>query len=68
MTDKKRRVIAAGTTPEEIAHLVPFARVLAQAQQREILALGLVTVPEGGSLSAGARPAQRLRQGLKALT
>jgi glucosyl-3-phosphoglycerate synthase len=67
MTDKKRRVIAAGTTPEEIAHLVPFARALAQAQQREILALGLVTVPEGGSLSAGARPAQRLRRGLKAL-
>ncbi len=68
MPDKKRRVVIAGTSASEIAKLIPCARILAQAQQREIFALGLVTMPESASLSAGARPAQKLRRELKALT
>ncbi len=65
MPESKRRIVVAGTTANEIANLVPFARVLAQAQQREILALGLVAVPSGQSLSTGARVAQRLRARLE---
>ena len=67
MANDKRWIIVAGTTRAEIARLLPFARVLAQARQRKILALGLVAVPEGESLSAGARPAQKLRQQLETL-
>lgn len=67
MAIEHHHVIVAGTTPAEIKHLLPFARVLAQARQNEILALGLVAIPEGASLSAGARPAQKLRQKLEAL-
>lgn len=68
MTEETRRVVVAGTTRMEIATLLPFARVLAQTQKTEILVLGLVAVPEGESLSTGARPAQALRLQLEALT
>jgi len=64
----RRRVVIAGTTCDEVANLLPFARVLAQASSEKTLVLGLVTVPEGESLSIGAHPAQRLRQELEAMT
>jgi len=68
MPDKKRRAVIAGTTADEIANLLPFGSILGLAQQSEILALGLVTMSESESLSAGARPAQKLRRKLKTLT
>jgi glucosyl-3-phosphoglycerate synthase len=68
MTDENRRVIIAGTTRDELANLLPFARVLAQAQARAIFLLGLVPVPEGESLSTGARRAQELRRALGTLS
>ncbi|MEW6231338.1 MAG: glucosyl-3-phosphoglycerate synthase [Chloroflexota bacterium] len=64
----RRRVVIAGTTCDGVANLLPFARVLAQASSEKTLVLGLVTVPEGESLSVGAHPAQRLRQELEAMT
>lgn len=67
MTTKSSRVIVAGTTYAEITGLLRFARTLAQIQKREILLLGLITVPENESLSTGTRPAQALRQQLEAL-
>jgi glycosyltransferase involved in cell wall biosynthesis/nucleotide-binding universal stress UspA family protein len=64
----RRRVVVAGTSGDEVARLLPFARVLSQALHQEVIVLGLVMVPEGTSLSAGALPAQKLRVELEAVT
>ncbi len=61
------RVVVAGTTCEEIANLMPYARVLSQARGQSKLVLGLVTVPEGEALSSGARAVRQLRQDLEPL-
>ena len=60
-------IVAAGTTCAEIANLLPYARLLAKAWNRQVLLLGLVVVPAGESLSTGARPAQNLRLELEGL-
>ena len=67
MTTKLRRVIVAGTCYEEIAQLLAFARILAQAHERQIFMLGLVVLQESESLSVGARPAQKFRRELEPL-
>ena len=58
------RVVAAGTTREEIANLLPFAHALAQVRCERILILGLIGVPENESLSRSAGAAQRFRKEL----
>jgi glycosyltransferase involved in cell wall biosynthesis/nucleotide-binding universal stress UspA family protein len=61
------RIVVAGTTREEIANLLPFARALAQVRAERILILGLISVPESESLSRSAGAAQRFRQELEQL-
>lgn len=61
------RIIIVGTQAEELARLLPFARVLAEARGQRVLALGLVVMPETDSLSGGARGAMQLRRVLKPL-
>lgn len=61
------RIVVAGTTRDEIAHLLPFARTLANARRERKLILGLISVPEGESLSRRAGAAQRFRQELESL-
>lgn len=62
------RVVAAGTSAEEISVLLPFARALAQARGDRVLILGLISVPEEESLSRSASAAQRFRQELEELS
>lgn len=64
---KPGNIVAAGTSRDEIAALLPYGHVLAKAWGCSITLLGLVAVPELKSLSVGARPAQRLRQELEQL-
>lgn len=61
------RIVVAGTTPQEIAPLLPFARVLAGARRATIQLLGVIVVPEDESLSAGTRQAQEFRLALERL-
>jgi glucosyl-3-phosphoglycerate synthase len=61
------RIVVAGTTPEEIAGLLPFARTLAQFRGERKLVLGLIKVPEEEPLSRSAGAAQRFRQELERL-
>ncbi len=57
-------LLCVGVSIEEIAPLLAFARVLADTRALTPTVLGLVVVPLDQSLSAGARPAQQLRQTL----
>lgn len=59
-------LLCVGVSIEEIAPLLAFARVLADTRALTPTVLGLVVVPLDQSLSAGARPAQQLRQTLAA--
>jgi glycosyltransferase involved in cell wall biosynthesis/nucleotide-binding universal stress UspA family protein len=61
------RIAVVGTSYDEIARVLPFARVLAQARGDQKLIVGLVAVPEGESLSRGANAAQVLRKQLEPL-
>lgn len=61
------RVVVAGTTSEELARLLPFARVIADSRKQPLLMLALVIVPETDSLSTGARAAMELRRQVKPL-
>lgn len=66
--DQVGTIVAAGTTCAEISTLLPYAQVFASAWHRPLALLGLVPVPEGESLSTGARPAQKLRQDMEELS
>ena len=61
------RIFVAGTSYEELARLLPFARVLGQARGQRVILVGLVLVPTNASLSTGARAAMELRRALKPL-
>lgn len=61
------RILVAGTSRDEIADLLPFARALAQFRGERELVLGLINVPEGEPLSKSAGAAQRFRQQLEQL-
>jgi glucosyl-3-phosphoglycerate synthase len=73
MKSKPEQIAVVGTTAEQIAALLPFARVLAsdttRTQGRAVseLIVGLVQVAEGESLSAGARAVQEFRGALQGL-
>lgn len=64
MVEAMRRLVVAGTSKAEIESLLPFAQALAESPKSDILALGLVPVPVGESLSVGALKARRLRQAI----
>jgi nucleotide-binding universal stress UspA family protein len=64
---KSERIAVVGSTPDEIAGLLPFADVLAQARDTTQVVVGLVSVPPEESLSTGARTAQALRRKLEPL-
>lgn len=61
------RVVVAGTTFEELARLLPFARAIADTRRHSLMVLALVVVSEAASLSAGTRAAMELRRQLKPL-
>ena len=60
MAEAIERVIVAGTSSQNLAAILPFARALADASAPVVI--GLVAVPDGESLSAGALRARRLRE------
>lgn len=64
MTDQKHPVFVIGTSCEEIAPILPFAKHIAAANNAQIVVVGLVSVPRDVSLSAGTLEARRLRQQL----
>lgn len=61
------RVVVAGTTIDELARLLPFARVISESRKQPLLMLALVIVPASDSLSTGARAAMELRRQVKPL-
>lgn len=61
MAESIRRLAVAGISKAEIESLLPFANALAGSPRSNILAVGLVPVPAGESLSASALKARRLR-------
>lgn len=67
MKAKQERIAVVGRSPEDIAALLPFARVLSEARGAGRVIVGLVSVPAEESLSAGARMAQKLRRKLEPL-
>jgi glucosyl-3-phosphoglycerate synthase len=68
MVDRHGRVLVTGRSIEHIAPVLPFGRVLAEAQGRTLQVVGLMAVPEGQSLSTGALDARRLREALEPLS
>jgi glucosyl-3-phosphoglycerate synthase len=60
MAEAIERVLVAGTSSQNLAAILPFARALADASAPVVI--GLVAVPDGESLSAGALRARRLRE------
>ncbi|MBI5876121.1 MAG: glucosyl-3-phosphoglycerate synthase [Chloroflexi bacterium] len=60
-------VIVMSTSRTEAANLLRLARPLARARRCEVRVVGMVRVDADETLSAGARPAQRLRKQLETL-
>lgn len=65
MANEQFRVLVAGTSHSEIESLLPFAQAIANSQESDLLALGLVVVPDHASLSTSALAARRLRQAVE---
>ncbi len=63
----KHNLLVVGKSSEEVARLLPLARILARARHLRIRLLGLIVLPAEQSLSAGARAAQDARQALSQL-
>ena len=57
-------VLLPAINAEEVAQLLPLAEALIAKRHGRIIIMGVVHVPEGHSLSEGALPAQRCREGL----
>lgn len=64
MASEKQHVLVVGSSPKNIQALLPFARAWANSFKCNILVLGLVAVPSGVSLSAGALEARGLRKAI----
>jgi glucosyl-3-phosphoglycerate synthase len=67
MTAPTGRLLIAGESLERITHLLPFGKVLAEAQGRTLQIVGLVAVSQGQSLSTAALEVRHLREALEPL-
>src|SRR5581483_8685665 len=65
MKSKQEPIAVVGASISEVVNLLPFARVLARSRRAPELIIGLVSVPQGETLSAGARAAQKFRRALQ---
>jgi nucleotide-binding universal stress UspA family protein len=63
-TAKEYTVLLPAANAEVAAQLLPLAEALIAKRHGRIVIVGVVRVPEGQSLSKGALPAQRCREGL----
>ena len=64
---KVNHVLLPVCEASEAEALLPLAKAIAQGWSAHVLLFGIVRIPEGQSLSAGALPAQALRQELERL-
>ncbi len=60
-------IVVMSTSRADAANLLRLARPLARARRSDIRVVGMVSVDPDDTLSAGARPAQRLRKQLETL-
>lgn len=67
MSHRKTILLVTGTSTAEIEALLPWANALAAAGHLGVRVAGIVQLPSTQSLSAGARAAQDLRRGLRAM-